>query len=364
MLNFVYLQYFNSKSNENHEKSDDEILQILSDINDLKSSVKKLNHQIKQKMNQFNNATFSVEHSFSPPEFPETKDLVMEKILQDAVKKFSLTFVSFVRNFKDIEDVKKLVSSILQTFPSEKILIGSSVDVKISFPDERVRVIQFSKGVNLGRILNKLLDETDSEIALLMKPSSMVDEQTNLQKIFGAFTHTDAIIVSGSNRDINTGELYLPCYRVFLKRWTYQIEYGNSGTLFYKSESPVAICETTEFPVAIKKSLFNNNHKFDELLKDDDMVLEDFYIKMSFHIKSVVTPHTMFHVKRESSKSNNDFLFVDKWISLAIKYKFDNIIGVDGNRKFLCRDEWILPFYNENQKNGHLYTPTCICNEA
>eukprot|EP01080_Neovahlkampfia_damariscottae_P008036 gene8036-12502_t len=379
------------------ERSDDEVLTLLSKIKDSSSKLDALENTYKNKKKEFENLSegkfkqnseekistqtkggskkkksileYDFEttyhksplemkkYSFEPPIFPDVeKEDVKQEILQDKAKEFNLTFITYIRDENDFKHAKKLVFSILKLLPKATILIGSSIDKK---KIENVEYINFESTTTLGKMINTLLKETKTELGLLLKPNSLVNRETDLKKIFEAFTHTDAVIVSGSNRDIDTGELYLPCYRIFLQRWTYQIEYGYSGTLYYKNESPVAICQRTELPMTFKLSKLKSNQFFDELITDDDLTIEEYYIKMSLHIKSVVTPHTMFHVRRKRQKSINKPVFIEKWMPLAKKYRFDNIIEFGGKRKFLCREDWTLTNNRSYFMMDSLYTPTC-----
>eukprot|EP01080_Neovahlkampfia_damariscottae_P008046 gene8046-12508_t len=323
-----------------------------------KKSILKMNFQTSKNPYALNMKPYP----FEKPQFPDfIKPEVKQEILQEEIKSFTLTFISFIRNENDLKEVKGLVDSILKLDPNSKIFIGTSHDKVENFENKNVIFKEFSKLVTLGHMINTLLKESKTELGLILPPNSRVNERTDLKKIFGAFTHTDAVIVSGSNRDIDTGELYLPCYRIFLQRWTYQIEYGYSGTLYYKNESPVAICQRTELPMTFKLSKLKSNQFFDELITDDDLTIEEYYIKMSLHIKSVVTPHTMFHVRRKKVKSINIEKFTEKWMPLAKKYKFDNIIGYNGNenRIMLCREDWTLAFHHVYFMQQFLFTPTC-----
>jgi hypothetical protein len=304
------------------------------------------------------------ENDFEPAFFPNNPKGTVKQ--QDSTKNWSLTFITYIRNVNDFHDVKKLMESISKYSPLSFLLIGSSLvggEYQIQ-ETNRITFILFDESISLGKLLNNLLKSTKTYLGLIMKPSSFISEHTKLEHIFDAFSNTDAVIVSGANRDIVTGELYLPCFRIFLDRWTYQIEYGFSSTIQSKNQSPLAICQRTELPMAIKISELKPTHQFDEKLKDDDLVFEEFYIKMALHIKSLVSPYSMFHVKRKQIKSTNKVYFVDKWMPLAKKYKFDNIIGLNGNEKriFLCREDWTLAFHHFNFMSQFLFTPTCNCN--
>ena len=406
LINFIYLHYFQKGNKRIVERSDDEVLSLLSKIKDAKLKAERIQKRLDQRNELLKKLTegklnseqkkiqeivkqettkkksildFDFETTYyskprdmdkypsEPPKFPDNpKEEVKQKILQDSIKKFSLTFLTFIRNENDFIDAQNLVDSIFKLDSNSKIIIANSHPKKkfTVKTGQAIEFIEFTATETLGKMIKKLLKSSKTELGLLLKPNSLVNQNTVLDRIFGAFTYTDAVIVSGSNRDIDTGELYLPCYRIFLQRWTYQIEYGYSGTLYYKNEPPVAICQRTELPMTFKLSELKENHYFDELLTDDDLVLEEYYIKMALHIKSVVTPHAMFHVKRNRPKSINQDKFIEKWMPLAKKYKFDNIIGYQGNenRIMLCREDWSLAFHHVYFMEQFLYTPTCNCN--
>jgi hypothetical protein len=171
------------------------------------------------------------ENNFETAFFPNNpKGTVKQQI---STKNWSLTFITYIRNVNDFHDVKKLMDSISKFSPLSFLLIGSSLvggEYQIQ-ETNRITFILFDESITLGNLLNNLLKSTKTYLGLIIKPSSFISEHTKLEHIFDAFSNTDAVIVSGANRDIVTGELYLPCFRIFLDRWTYQIEYGFSSTI-------------------------------------------------------------------------------------------------------------------------------------